>query len=444
MGHSATARRGAGHGAARRQGRSTSPTSRCPSRPGHAHGAAGDRRLRHLHERRQDRWPPARSSRRSPRAATRCGGVKLTGVAALRDPLNMADHGAVDRAVLRRLWPAQHGGFRGHLAPDGAAGLLRCIVEPSRDGPRRDRGRDGRRPHRQLRRGVDILTDPELRQDTCAAHVLCANDLVAAWGGVAVAGERNLKRRRHRRACHGQRPSGSSTSARSIGLAAANARSPRRPGGEGAWPTWSSRRPSAEQTGPSTHRASAAIVGGTGYGGMELLRLARSHHPQVAVTVPSPAGTETGARGRQCIRSPARRDTDLRPSLTPLGRWISRARTTCVFFATPHGVSAKESLRRVLDAAPDVRVVDLSGDLPSGRMPRQYEHALRQGRMRHPDRLGDAAAYGAARSAAQRERHRRRATWWRIPGCHAIATLLALWPLAPGRAGGRPRGGGPA
>ena len=33
-----------------------------------------------------------------------------------------------------------------------------------------------------------------------------------------------------------------------------------------------------------------------------------------------------------------------------------------LFFPTPHGVSARES-PAVLDAAPDVRVVDLSGDL---------------------------------------------------------------------------------
>src|SRR5262249_13215604 len=97
----------------------------------------------------------------------------------------------------------------------------------------------------------------------------------------------------------------------------------------------------------------AGIVGGTGYTGVELLRLL-SQHPQVelaAITSRQEAGTAASAmfpslRGR----------VDLgftHPDKAPL------AKCDVVFFATPNGVAMGEA-RALLDAG--ARIVDISAD----------------------------------------------------------------------------------
>jgi len=109
-----------------------------------------------------------------------CGGVKLTGVAALRDTLNMSDHGAastlsfvdcglpstagnpevayVARRILRTI-AAQNAGELDVIVAELGDGLIGSY-------------------------GVDlILQDPAFRS-LVRAHVLCATDLVAAWGGL--------------------------------------------------------------------------------------------------------------------------------------------------------------------------------------------------------------------------------------------------------------------
>jgi N-acetyl-gamma-glutamyl-phosphate reductase len=173
-----------------------------------------------------------------------------------------------------------------------------------------------------------------------------------------------------------------------------------------------------EAGGASRRTVRAAIVGGTGYGGMELLRLLLEH-PKVKVTAIT-SRTETGLV------------SDVHPHLRGVtklaftsGKAVDLARENDVlFFATPHGVSARES-PAVLDAAPDVRVVDLSGDFRLDDAAQYEEH---YGRAHpHPERLRDAV-YGAPECGA-----RARLAGARLvanPGCHAIATLLALWPLA--------------
>ncbi|MFQ5844342.1 MAG: hypothetical protein ACE5JG_05060 [Planctomycetota bacterium] len=106
----------------------------------------------------------------------RVGAAKLTGVAALRDPLNMVDHGAVaglsfldcglvSTAGVAELAPVA----KGVLNALGAREVDVVVVETG-DGIV---GRYGVRP---------LLRDPELREQT-RCHVLTASDLVAAWGG---------------------------------------------------------------------------------------------------------------------------------------------------------------------------------------------------------------------------------------------------------------------
>jgi len=175
------------------------------------------------------------------------------------------------------------------------------------------------------------------------------------------------------------------------------------------------RSEAAADTGKRTIRA--AIVGGTGYGGMELLRLLLEH-PRVKVTAIT-SRTETGAVGD--VHPHLRGFTDL--SFTA-GRATELARANDVlFFATPHGVAAKEA-PVVLDEAPAVKVVDLSGDF---RLDSAEAYAEHYGKVHpHPERLGDAV-YGAPECGAREELAAARLV--ANPGCHALATILALWPL---------------
>jgi N-acetyl-gamma-glutamyl-phosphate reductase len=174
----------------------------------------------------------------------------------------------------------------------------------------------------------------------------------------------------------------------------------------------------APSAGPSTVRA--AIVGGTGYGGMELLRYLIDH-PRIRVTAIT-SRTETGAvgdvhphlRGLTDLAFTAERATDLAKTHDVL------------FFAAPHGVSAKET-PAVLAVNDAVKIVDLSGDFrlkDAGLYPSAYGWP-------HPAPAWLAeAAYGLPECGG---RARVTANGCRLvanPGCHASATILALYPLA--------------
>jgi hypothetical protein len=117
-----------------------------------------------------------------------CAGVKLTGVAALRDTLNMADHGALatlsfvdaglpSTAGLTDVAPVARRLLRS--AAVAADGELDVIVAEMGDGIIGAYG------------VASILQDKGFHE-LVAAHVLCANDLVAAWGGVRWLAEHGL------------------------------------------------------------------------------------------------------------------------------------------------------------------------------------------------------------------------------------------------------------
>src|SRR6187401_1223608 len=103
----------------------------------------------------------------------------------------------------------------------------------------------------------------------------------------------------------------------------------------------------------ANHMIKAGIVGGTGYTGVELLRLL-AQHPQVeiaAITSRQEAGTAVSAmfpslRGRVALAF-------THPDQAPL------AKCDVVFFAAPNGVAMGEA-RALLDAG--ARVVDISAD----------------------------------------------------------------------------------
>lgn len=105
----------------------------------------------------------------------RLGALKLSGVAALRDTLNMEDHGARVSASFLDAGHPSTAGFE-DLAPM-AKGLINHLGAELLDAIVIEMG-DG------IIGGYGVSTffqDEEIRQ-AIQVHVLCANDLVAAWG----------------------------------------------------------------------------------------------------------------------------------------------------------------------------------------------------------------------------------------------------------------------
>ncbi|HXX83844.1 MAG TPA: N-acetyl-gamma-glutamyl-phosphate reductase [Casimicrobiaceae bacterium] len=164
-------------------------------------------------------------------------------------------------------------------------------------------------------------------------------------------------------------------------------------------------------------RINVGIVGGTGYTGVELLRLL-AVHPQASVRVITsrkeagmavsemfPSLRGQGAIGELRYSDPAY--ADLRACHV-------------VFFATPHGVAMAEA-RGLVDAG--VKIVDLAADFRL-KDPKEFE---RWYKMPHacPDLLAEAA-YGLP------EMHRAAIAKARIvgnPGCYPTAIQLGFLPL---------------
>ena len=156
------------------------------------------------------------------------------------------------------------------------------------------------------------------------------------------------------------------------------------------------------------------IVGGTGYTGVELLRLL-AQHPDAsvrAITSRKDAGTKVAQmfpslRGRYDLTFSDPGDADL-------------AGCNVVFFATPHGVAMAQA-RELLAA--DVRIIDLAADF------RLQDPALfeRWYKMPHacPDLL-EEAVYGIPE--INREAIRR-ARIVGNPGCYPTAVQLGFLPL---------------
>ncbi len=107
-------------------------------------------------------------------------GAKLTGVAAVRDLLNMRDHGAVTTLSFHDCGLPSTAGETG--LGDMALQVLRAME--------REAGQELDVVVAEMGDGIigeygveSILSNPGF-QRLIHAHVLCANDLVAAWGGV--------------------------------------------------------------------------------------------------------------------------------------------------------------------------------------------------------------------------------------------------------------------
>ncbi len=179
----------------------------------------------------------------------------------------------------------------------------------------------------------------------------------------------------------------------------------------------------------TTRRIRAVILGGTGYGGMELLRTLHGHPVFDVVAL-----TSRNDDGAVADRLPHLRGlTDLCYTKEAPGALDALvAEADLVFSARPHGVAAAD-LPGLLDRHPHARFIDLSGDFrlkDATLYPRWYgfEHP-------HPEVLAEAA-YGLPELGAPSSSPPPRLI--ANPGCHATGALIALAPfvlqgLFPGR-----------
>ena len=158
----------------------------------------------------------------------------------------------------------------------------------------------------------------------------------------------------------------------------------------------------------------AAIVGGTGYTGVELLRIL-SQHPDVELAMIT-SRKEAGMPVAELFPS-LRGHVDLAFSDTATA---DLSRCDVVFYATPHGVAMADARNllaggvRIIDLAADFRIQDVAVFEKWYRLP----HAC-------PDLLKEAA-YGLP------ELNRAAISRARIvgnPGCYPTTMQLGFWPL---------------
>jgi hypothetical protein len=117
----------------------------------------------------------------------RLAAAKLAGVATQRDILNMQDHGAV-RALSFSDAGLPSTSHTDDCVVPAAKGILAALNEFGPDAIIVEFG-DGIMGHY----GVELLLrDPELMAHV-GTHILCANDLVAAWGGLKFLGDLGVR-----------------------------------------------------------------------------------------------------------------------------------------------------------------------------------------------------------------------------------------------------------
>jgi N-acetyl-gamma-glutamyl-phosphate reductase len=156
------------------------------------------------------------------------------------------------------------------------------------------------------------------------------------------------------------------------------------------------------------------VVGGTGYTGVELLRLLAAH-PQVEMTAIT-SRAEAGTPVAELFPS-LRKRVDLAFS-DPAGAPLKQC--DCVFFATPNGVAMSQA-KALLDAG--VRIVDFSADF------RLKDRAVWEKwyKVAHASpELFAQAVYGLPEINREKIRPARLVA---NPGCYATAIQLALLPL---------------
>lgn len=157
-----------------------------------------------------------------------------------------------------------------------------------------------------------------------------------------------------------------------------------------------------------------SIIGATGYGGLELIRLLQ-HHPQVELTNII-SGSQSGIELAHIYPHLSHIINDQLDDFQ-VEKLIGK--TDIVFFATPAGVS-KDTLPQLNEAG--ITCIDLSGDFRL-KSPAVYEQWYQKtpAQQAHIDK----ATYGL--SEIYREQIKQ-ASFISNPGCYPTATLLALAP----------------
>ena len=162
---------------------------------------------------------------------------------------------------------------------------------------------------------------------------------------------------------------------------------------------------------------SAAIVGGTGYTGIELIRLL-SAHPEVSIDLLT-SRTEAGKRADEIFPS-LRGISDI--VFSDLGDKTLSTLQQCdvVFFATPHGVAMKQA--EALTQA-GVKVIDLAADFRLQSLA-DFEHWYQQSHA-CPELL-KTAVYGLPE--LNRDKIANAAVVGN-PGCYPTTAILGLKPI---------------
>ncbi|MDQ0217547.1 N-acetyl-gamma-glutamyl-phosphate reductase [Peribacillus cavernae] len=157
-----------------------------------------------------------------------------------------------------------------------------------------------------------------------------------------------------------------------------------------------------------------SIVGATGYGGLELIRLLKNH-PHFEI-----ASLHTSSKFGRQIHEDNPHLRHLEYALEEIDPEKISKKSEIVFLATPSGVSAK--LARAFYQL-GVKIIDLSGDLRL-KNPEEYEEWYKHSAA--PVEVLDEAVYGLSEWNAK---HIKQAKIVANPGCYPTATLLGLAPL---------------
>ncbi|MBP1992658.1 N-acetyl-gamma-glutamyl-phosphate reductase [Paenibacillus eucommiae] len=158
----------------------------------------------------------------------------------------------------------------------------------------------------------------------------------------------------------------------------------------------------------------AAIVGATGYGGVELIRLLQAH-PYVRIT----SVISTSSAGAAIAEGFPHLHEIVVGVLDELDIDLIAGKADLVFLATPAGVSSELSPKLL---AAGLKVIDLSGDFRL-KSPEVYEQWYK--RKPASQEYLDLAVYGLCEAFGEDVRG---ADFISNPGCYATSALLGLIP----------------
>ncbi|MBB3114237.1 N-acetyl-gamma-glutamyl-phosphate reductase [Paenibacillus phyllosphaerae] len=163
-----------------------------------------------------------------------------------------------------------------------------------------------------------------------------------------------------------------------------------------------------------SEKVKVAIVGSTGYGGVELIRLLASHPTAEVTSVIS--SSSAGAPIAEGFPHLSEIRTDLLDDVDPV---VIKSKADVVFLATPAGVAAKLA-PSLMDAG--LKVIDLSGDFrlkSRDSYTEWYKKEAAEQQFIDKAVFGLAEVYGASVKNAE---------FISNPGCYPTATLLGLVP----------------